>query len=142
MKREFSAGGIVFKRDAQALSFLLIKNAAMRDPSKSYWGFPKGHLEPGESGKQAATREVREETGIRAQITDKVGDSKYTFTVNNERIFKIVTIFLMEYQSGELTHQTEELLDAGWFNKEQVLKQLSFSNDKALFKKALEILNR
>ena len=137
MKREFSAGGIVFK-DNQVL---LISNAAMRDPKKAYWGFPKGHIEQGEKGIEAAVREVKEETGIEAVVLEKLGESKYVFTKNDEKIFKIVPYFLMEYVSGELKKQDLEILEVMWVDPEEALKRLSFSQDKAFLKKALEIKN-
>ena len=136
MKREFSAGGIVFNNLGQVL---LINNEALKDPSKSYWGFPKGHLNPGESSKDAAAREIKEETGLEVEIVDKIGDSKYAFTFDGEKIFKVVTMFLMKVVGGELKIQPEELLDAGWFEPEEALKKLSFSADKTLLKQALEL---
>jgi 8-oxo-dGTP pyrophosphatase MutT (NUDIX family) len=111
----------------------------MRDPKKSYWGFPKGHINPEESSKDAALREVKEETGLVCEIKEKLGDSRYVFTYNGEKIFKVVVMFLMEYKSGELVHQQEELLDAKWFDPEDALVVLSFSKDKVLLKKALEM---
>ncbi len=136
MQRQFSAGGIVFNDQGQVL---LIQNAAMRDPSKSYWGFPKGHLEAGEKSAEAAVREVKEETGLEVEIVEKVGDSKYTFEDKGEKVFKVVTMFLMKLQGGELKAQQSELLDVRWFFPEEALKKLSFSNDKNHLKKALEI---
>lgn len=137
MKREFSSGGIVFNSKGQVL---LINNAALKDPTKSYWGFPKGHLNPGESSKQAALREIKEETALETEIISKVGDSKYTFTLGNEKIFKVVTIFLMKHLSGDIKIQAAELLDAKWFTPAEAFQKLSFSNDKTLLKKALQLL--
>lgn len=136
MKREFSAGGIIFNKAGQVL---LINNEALKDPSKSYWGFPKGHLNEGESSQNAAIREVKEETGLEVEIKAKIGDHKYVFTFQGEKIFKVVTMFLMQLIGGELKIQTDELLDAQWFAPEEALKKLSFSQDKSLLKKALEI---
>lgn len=136
IKRQFSAGGIVFNKQGKVL---LINNAAMRDPSKSYWGFPKGHLEPGETSRQAAVREVKEETGIEAEIIGNAGESKYVFTQDGEKIFKAITVFAMKKVSGELKFQSEELLAAEWITPDQALSKLSFSQDKGLLKKALEV---
>jgi len=142
MKREFSAGGIVFKQTKSGPIFLLIKNMAMRDPDKSYWGFPKGHLNAGESSKEAAIREVKEEVGLRVEIIDKIGQSSYIFQVNGEKIFKIVTMFLMQVKKGQILIQDLEISEAKWLGSEQVLELLSFSNDKKLFQKALEIYGK
>ena len=142
MKREFSAGGIIFKQTKSGPIFLLIKNMAMRDPDKSYWGFPKGHLNAGESSKEAAIREVKEEVGLRVEIIDKIGQSSYIFQVNGEKIFKIVTMFLMQVKKGQILIQDLEISEAKWLGSEQVLELLSFSNDKKLFQKALEMYGK
>ena len=142
MKREFSAGGIIFKQTKSGPIFLLIKNMAMRDPDKSYWGFPKGHLNAGESSKEAAIREVKEEVGLRVEIIDKIGQSSYIFQVNGEKIFKIVTMFLMQAKKGQILIQDLEIQEAKWLGSEQVLELLSFSNDKKLFQKALEMYGK
>src|SRR3989344_6198762 len=136
MKREFSAGGIVINDKGEVL---LINNSGMKDKLKYYWGFPKGHLNPGESSKDAALREIKEETNLDTEIIAKIGDSKYVFTVNDEKIFKVVTIFLMKHLNGEIKIQESELLGAAWFSPEEALKKLSFTNDKTLLKKALEL---
>jgi 8-oxo-dGTP pyrophosphatase MutT (NUDIX family) len=133
MKREFSAGGVIFNNEGQVL---LICNAALRDPKKRYWGFPKGHIDNGESSEEAAIREVREETGVDVEVTDKIGDSKYVFTHNGEKIFKVVVMFLMRYTGGELKYQKEELLDAGWYSVDEAMAKLSFSKDKEFLRKA------
>ena len=129
MKREFSAGGIVFDDKGQVL--------VTQHSQNSHWSFPKGLIDPGQTTEQAAIREVREEGGVEAQIVDKVGYSKYIYTLNGEKIFKVVTYFLMKYVSGNIEDHDFEVSDIGWFSPEQALKKLSFSNDKILLKKAL-----
>lgn len=143
MKREFSAGGIIFQEGANDLQFLLARNQSMTRPEVDYWGFPKGHLEEGESSEKAALREVEEETGVKAEIIKKIGQSKYIYTSEKEveKIFKIVTLFLMKYLSGEARPQDGEISEVIWLPENQVTDKLSFSEDRKLFKKALEILN-
>ncbi len=135
MKREFSAGGIVFNDQSQVL---LTQNSA-----NHHWGFPKGLIDQGQISKEAALREVKEEGGVEAEIIGKVGDSKYVYThpETKDRIFKVVTIYLMKYLSGDPKDHDWEVSEGGWFKPEEALEQLSFSADKALLKKALEIRN-
>lgn len=145
MKREFSAGGIVFNNKGQVL---LTKHS-----QNKHWSFPKGHIDPGQTSEQAAVREVREEGGIKAEIVDKVSYSKYVYTLNGparnasqsdaggEKIFKVVTYFLMKYLSGDVSDHDWEVEEAGWYFPGAALKQLSFSQDKVLLKKAIEIRN-
>ena len=85
MKREFSAGGIVVNNKGQVL---LIQNVSIKDHKINYWGFPKGHIEEGESSKDAAIREVEEEGGVKAVVITKLGDTKYVYVRNGEKIFK------------------------------------------------------
>lgn len=135
--REFSSGGIVFNEKGQVL---LIQNASLKDHKINYWGFPKGHIDPGQTSRDAAIREVLEETGVQAEIVEKVGDTRYVYTRDGNRIFKVVVIFKMKYISGEPTPQEGEILDARWFSPEVALKTLSFSRDRELLQKALEML--
>jgi 8-oxo-dGTP pyrophosphatase MutT (NUDIX family) len=111
----------------------------MKNPEEKWWGFPKGHLEAGESTEEAAIREVEEETGIKAEITDKLGQSKYVITKNDEKIFKVVTIFLMKYLSGEPKAQIGEVSDVSWLSYEEALKKLTYPGDKDLLRKAKEM---
>ena len=135
MKREFSAGGIVLNNG----KVLLIKNAALRDPKKAYWGFPKGHINPGEKSSGAALREIKEETGIEAEIVKKLGDSRYVFTKGGEKVFKVVVYFLLKYISGEIKPQDLEVLEVKWIDPERALGLLSFKKDQEFLQKAMEL---
>lgn len=132
LKREFSAGGIVFNDDGQVLLIQSEKN--------SYWVFPKGHIEEGQTGKEAAIREVKEEGGVEAEIVNKAGDSRYIYTLHGERIFKVVVFYLMKYISGDPKDHDWEVKDAKWFGPQEALKTLKFSKDKELLQNALEML--
>lgn len=138
LKREFSSGGIVFNKKGQVI---LIHNASIKDQKIKYWGFPKGNIEPGQTSRDAAIREVQEEGGITAEIVDKVGDVKYVYTRGGQRIFKVVTIYLMQYKSGDPKDHDHEVLDAKWFLPQEAYKVLSFSHDKQLLQKAVEMVD-
>lgn len=160
MKREFSAGGIVFKtvRSQGSGGSQVLNNKGQvlitQHSSNHYWGFPKGIIDPGQTSKEAAVREVREEGGIEAEIVDKVGDSKYTYVwkegykthnlespKTGEKIFKIVTIYLMKYLSGDPKDHDWEVSEAKFVEPNEALKTLSFSQDKQHLKKAIEMWN-
>ena len=141
MKREFSAGGIIFNDKGQVL---LTKHS-----QNHHWSFPKGLIDPGQTSEQAALREVKEEGGVEAEIVDKIGYNKYVYTLNGglpagrqEKIFKVVTYFLMKYISGDPQDHDWEVEEAGWYEPQEALKQLTFPQDKALLKKALEIYGK
>ncbi|MDP2672168.1 MAG: NUDIX domain-containing protein [Candidatus Daviesbacteria bacterium] len=131
MKREFSAGGIVFKGNR----VLLTKHS-----KNKHWGFPKGLIDAGQTIEQAALREVKEEGGVKAEILDKVGYSKYVYTFKGEKIFKVVTYFVMKYLSGDPKDHDWEMEEAGWFGVKEALEKLDFKQDKELLKKAIKIM--
>ncbi len=137
MKREHSAGGIVINKQ----KVLLIKAGSFRHPGQSHWKFPKGHTEFGEKTEEAALREVKEETGITAKIVTKVGHNKYTYPFKAEKRFKVVTLFLMEYEAGEPVPQQGEVEEVLWASFEEAFERLNYSADKSLLKKALNLLN-
>ena len=134
MKREFSAGGIVFNSKGEVL--------VTQHSQNKHWSFPKGLIDPGQTPEQAAVREVKEEGGVEAEILDKVGYNKYVYTMDGEKIFKVVTYFLMKYKSGDIKDHDWEVSDVGWYTPEDALKKLTFSQDKNLLKKALEIYGK
>lgn len=133
MKREFSAGGIVFNNQGQVL--------VTQHSQNKHWSFPKGLLgdHPEQTMEESALREVKEEGGVVAEIIGKVGYSKYVYSFNGEKIFKVVTYFLMRYLSGDPKDHDWEVEEANWYEPEDALKQLTFSQDKELLKKALEL---
>lgn len=136
LKREFSAGGIALKGN----KVLLI---CVQAGDGLYWEFPKGHIESGQTTKEAAIREVLEEGGVVAEIIDRIDVSKYIYTRRTgERIFKIVTFFLMNYVSGDTKDHDQEVMDAVWFPPEEALEKLSFRNDKKLLGKAISMLEK
>ncbi len=127
IKREFSAGGVLFKGD----EVLLIKNPSGK------WTFPKGNVEEGERPEDTAVREVEEETGIKGKIVKPLGDVKYWYMLKGEKIFKRVVYYLMEYEGGEPS-PSWEVQDARFFPAEEVKKLLKYKGDKEIFKRALE----
>ncbi len=127
VKREFSAGGVLFKGD----EVLLIKNPSGK------WTFPKGNIEEGERPEDTAVREVEEETGIKGKIVKPLGDIKYWYMLKGERIFKKVVYYLMEYEGGEPL-PSWEVQDARFFPAEEVKKLLKYKGDREIFKRALE----
>ncbi|MBX4205383.1 MAG: NUDIX hydrolase [Candidatus Doudnabacteria bacterium] len=139
-RREFSAGGIVYKKQDGQI-FVLMINPKGRDygPAENYWSFPKGHLESDESAEETALREIKEETGARAQVKKKLTDIKYTFKWDNDNIFKIVSYFLMEYLEGEL-RPDEEIANVEWVDISEAASRLKFKGDKEVLEQAKVIL--
>ncbi len=120
MAREISAGGVVLRQISEVWHVALIEpqkeNAEPAEgaatPSRGVLTLPKGLVDAGEKPQAAAIREVQEETGIRAEAVTKLGDSKYVYTRSwgdRQRVFKIVSFYLMRYVSGEIDQLAEEM---------------------------------
>lgn len=135
MKREFSAGGIVFNDKGQVL--------VTQHSQNLHWSFPKGLLDhPDQTMEESALREVREEGGVNAEIIGKVGSNKYIYTMGGEKVFKVVTYFLMEYVSGDIADHDFEVSDLGWYDPKDALEKLTFPADIELLKKAVEMYGK
>ena len=66
------------------------------------WALPKGIIDAGERPEETALREVEEETGVEARLVTKLGDVRYVYTWDGERVFKVVSFYLLRYSSGRL----------------------------------------
>ncbi len=128
MRREHSAGGVLFKDNL----VLLIQN-----PS-NVWTFPKGLIEEGETPEEAALREVYEETGVRGEILDYVGEIQYWYQLHGEKIFKKVKYYLMQYLDGR-PKPSWEVNDAKFIPIDIAKRLLKYKGDKEIFEKALKL---
>ena len=140
MIREFSAGGLVVRnmRGRPFLATVLVQDSSVR-------ALPKGHIEPGEKGADAALREVREETGLEAELVGKLGDVKYWYVrkwSDGERVFKVVSFFLLRYLSGSLAnYQQAEVDGAEWVALEDAPKLLTYRGERDMAELALSKLS-
>jgi len=142
--REFSAGGLVYRRHGDEYQVVL---AARRHPESGVllWTIPKGHLEPGESSETAAAREVREETGLEAEIEQKLGDVTYWYARRDEggrpvRVFKRVRFFLMRKRAGRFEDRDAEMDAVRWFPLDKAEKVAAFESERELVRKARKLL--
>lgn len=131
MKMEFSAGGIVYKKQGDTISFALVLNHDQK------WTFPKGHIEKGEKPEAAAKREVSEEIGVQdLSVQTLIEKIDYWFVMDGEKIHKFVYFYLMEAPStAQLSPQLNEVGDAQWFPANEVAKKLYYQEDLRLFQK-------
>src|ERR1700754_1029220 len=102
---ELSAGGVVV-RGEQVIVIVPTRRGAQ---GQRVLGLPKGHVDPGENAEQAARREVREEAGVDAELVEKLGDVRYFYQRDGQRIFKMVRFFLFDYRSGNLDDHDDEV---------------------------------
>src|SRR3990167_10630639 len=143
IKRIFSAGGIVIRkstkgtRGTKGVEVLVTQHSGHKG-----WDFPKGHREIYESEEQTALREVEEETGVKAEIIERVGETIYFYYEEGERVLKTVVFYLMKYISeGEAT-TAFEVSGTKWLPPEKVEAQLTFKDTKALWEKAKEKIEK
>jgi periplasmic divalent cation tolerance protein len=136
--REFSAGGVIYRRNGDDFEVALIH-------VRNRWGLPKGHVEEGERVEEAALREVREETGLEGKLIRKLGDIGYSYRDKNKehepvRIYKRVHFYLLRYIRGDVRDHDHEADDARWFPIEQAIKQLKFATERKMVHRAWSML--
>ncbi len=137
MREEKSAGGVVFYNDQRVIKFLLIKS--------SYWGFPKGWIEKGESSESAARREIKEETNLDVNFLPHFTEiQKFSFKFRGERIHKEIILFLAEIPKEEVKN-VKISLEHGefrWVTFEQGIELMKIKNNKELLGKAMQYIKQ
>ena len=140
---EYSAGSIIYRINKNEIEFLLVQNMLNRT-----WGFPKGHLEAGETAQEAAKREIFEEVGLKPEFNFDFSES-YSYQVTSE-IEKTVTLFLAKYNPDQkIKRQESEIRQTAWLNyedaqkriREQNFKEFSFEDLSSILEKANDYLN-
>lgn len=126
-----SCGGVVIYKGK---ILLLYKN---QNGKYIGWVLPKGTIEPGESFKQTAYREVKEETGVSAKIIKYIGKTQYTFRGSEDIVNKTVHWYLMTADSFYCRPQAEEFFaDAGFYKRHEAYHLLKFHDEKQMMSKA------
>lgn len=128
-ERELSYGGVVVRGG----DVLVITPAGRR----RVVALPKGGAESGETGEQTAAREVREETGVEAVVTDRLGDVSYWYRRNDKRIYKTVRFYLCEYVSGDTADHDHEVDDARWIPLGRARSELSYPGERQMIERAM-----
>jgi ADP-ribose pyrophosphatase YjhB (NUDIX family) len=118
-----------------------------RGAKGTVWALPKGLVDRGERPEQAACREVREETGVEAELIGKLADIKYFYVRSwgdGERVFKIVSFYLFRYRSGRIGAIAEEMRkevrQARWMPLSEAGSRLSYRSEREVVAKAGEYL--
>jgi 8-oxo-dGTP pyrophosphatase MutT (NUDIX family) len=135
-RQEESAGGIVFRLERGKPRYLLIRD------SYRNWGFPKGHLEPGEEPAAAAVREVAEETGLRSLLIRGLIDTiDWDFRFRGQAIHKVCHFFLMESRRARTSPQRAEGITAcRWMSFDEAQRRISYRNAREVLRRAHEMV--
>ena len=130
--RAVSAGGVVLAELRPDAPVALVAHRSVRGSLQ--WTLPKGAQEPGESVGQTALREVREETGLEAELVGALDTIDYWFvwTPEQTRYHKFVHYFLMRAVGGDFADHDHEMEDAAWFEPARAREQMSFANERRL----------
>jgi len=120
--------------------------AAIRPAGKKpgVWALPKGLIDDGEPPEETALREVAEETGVEGRLVGKLGDVRYVYTWRGERVFKVVSFYLVRYSRGRLgdlpSATAHEVAEARWLPLDEAPKLLAYKGEREMAERALASL--
>jgi 8-oxo-dGTP pyrophosphatase MutT (NUDIX family) len=136
-REQTSAGGVTLRQQDGRTEVVLI----LTGPEQR-WQLPKGVVEPGEAPEAAALREVREETGIVAELVEPLDTIEYWFFVTERadrlRIHKRVHFYLLRAIGGDVKEHDHEVLEARWVGVDEAVEMLAFKNEREVVRKAAE----
>lgn len=138
--REYTAGGLVFRKRNGQYEFLLIQDL------KDRWSIPKGHVESGETLEQTAIREIGEETGLKAlKIIDKLDKIHFFYRMEGKLIFMTTFVFLIE--STDPTEEVEAensegIIDVKWFSANHAHDLIEYKDTKTLLEMAMRKIEK
>ncbi len=117
--------------------------AAIRPAGKTVWALPKGLIGRGERADATALREVAEETGVEGRPLRKLGDVRYVYTWKGERVFKVVSFFLLRYRRGRLGELppavAHEVAEVAWLPLADAPRLLAYRGEREMVERALEL---
>ena len=125
MTYEKSCGAVLFTRRGKSIRYVIVHQR------RGSWGFPKGHVEAGESERETALREIYEEVGIRPRLIDGFREES-RYMLPRSTIRKTVVLFLAEYENQKIHPQKEELLEAPLLSYEEALKKLPHEDTRRI----------
>ena len=141
MRREFSAGGVAIRRLRGEWVFAAIRPGGKK---AGVWALPKGLIAAGEKPDATALRETEEETGIQARLVTKLGDIRYVYTWAGERVFKVVSFYLLRYSKGRLGAIAPEMRievdETRWLPLDEAPKLLAYKGEREMAERALAFI--
>ena len=142
MPRELSSGGVLVRRLRGRWMLAAIRPNGKPD---GVWALPKGLIDRGEKPDVTAVREAQEETGLTAELVGKLGDVRYVYTRGGQRIFKVVSFYLLRYRSGRIDEldpaMRREVAEARWLPLDEAQKLLAYRGEREMADLALRAVS-
>jgi diadenosine hexaphosphate hydrolase (ATP-forming) len=139
MRKEISAGGVVFQKGGEKTQLLLIQDRFGKIT------LPKGHQEAGETIEQTAIREIEEETGVIGKIVTKIDTISYVFThPEHGEVEKEVTYYVVQTDTNHVNPQLEEINEVAWYSLKEAreLHQANgYGNNQFILEKAIQYIS-
>ena len=136
---QVSAGGVVYRQVIGQAGEQVEVALILVGPRKR-WQLPKGAADNQETNEQAALREVREETGLTAEVIELIDRIEYWFYANRDgqrvRFHKYVYFYLMNFLAGDVQDHDHEVVEARWVEIEQAIDWLAFESEREIMRKA------
>ena len=135
-EKSIAAGGVVFRNTEMSLQVVLVSRR-----NDDLCALPKGRPESGESIRETAIREVKEETGLEVEIIEYIGDVKYSFLNSNQKkVNKVAEYFLMIPIGGDFDKHDQEFDEVDWYDIHHASEILTHKNQTHIIDKAIEII--
>jgi 8-oxo-dGTP diphosphatase len=136
---QISAGGVAYRKKGDEVEIVIISVG-----EQNRWQLPKGLIDRGETSAEAALREVREETGIEAEIVNLIDKAEYWYYSKagskRVRFHKYVYFYLLKYRSGNTENHDREVNEARWVNIDAGRNMLAFKGEKDIVDKAKKMI--
>jgi 8-oxo-dGTP pyrophosphatase MutT (NUDIX family) len=129
---------VVYRRSDDGVEVVLAARRTRRGDLA--WGLPKGLVEPTESPEQAAVREVKEETGLEAEVEASLGEIRYFYVWEGVRVRKAVHFFLMRATGGDVSQHDHEMEDVRWFPLSVALRRATYKGEREVLQRAAQRL--
>lgn len=134
MKCETSCGAVVYTIINKEPHYVLAESLG------GAWGFPKGHIEPGETEEQTALREIFEEVHLRPTLLPGFRETDEYSLPGKPGVIKRVIFFCAEYAGQEIRPQPEELTSAALVPCEEAMRLLTFASSRRVLRAADEFI--